>query len=91
MPATTRIVACVAEKARKVRNGRRAQGFSRWWLIHEEKVVIVHDCLGEEWSGVEDGARCCEGIDQWNKAVLLGKYTGESTVVCERPDEPPLA
>ena len=51
----------------------------------------VHDALGEEWSIVEDSGRCCEGIDQWSKVVLLSRYTGESTAVYERPSEPPLA
>ena len=86
--AKIRIGACVAEKARKVQNGLRAQSFSRWWLVLEEEVVIVHDYLGDEWSDLENSVRCCEGIDQWNKVVLLSRYTGESTVVYEAPGEP---
>ena len=89
--ASTRIAACVGEKARKVRNGARARSYSRWWLLLEDEVVIVHDALGEEWSVVEDSVRRCEGIDQWNKVVLLSRYTGESTAVFERPGDPALA
>ena len=89
--ASTRIAACVGEKARKVRKGVRARGYSRWWLLLEDEVVIVHEALGEEWSVVEDSVRCCQGIDQWSKVVLLSRYTGESTAVHERPNEPPLA
>ena len=89
--ASTRIAACVGQKARKVRKGARAQNYSRWWLLLEDEVVIVHDALGDEWSVVEDSVRCCEGIDQWSKVVLLSRYTGESTAVYERPGDPPLA
>ena len=78
--ASTRIAACVAEKARKVRNGCRAQSFSRWWLILED----------EEWLSIKDKVQCCEGIDQWNKVGLLSRYTGEFTAVYERLNEPPL-
>ncbi len=90
--ASMRIAACVAEKARKVRNGRRAQSFSRWWLILEDEVVVVHNYLSEEeWLSIKDRVRCCEGINQWNKVVLLSRDNrGESTAVYERPNEPPL-
>ena len=89
--ASTRIAACVGEKARKVRKGTRARSYSRWWLLLEDEVVIVHDALGEEWSVVEDSVQGCEGIDQWNKVVLLSRYTGEATAVFERPGDPALA
>ena len=89
--ASTRIVACVGQKARKVRKGRRARSFSRWWLLLEDEVVIVHDALGEEWSVVQDSVRSCDGIDQWSKVVLLSRHTGESTAVYERPNDPPFA
>ena len=65
---------------KKVRNGHRARAFTRWWLVLFEEVVIVHTCLGEEWLGVEDSVRRCEGIDQWNKVVLLSRHTGAMAV-----------
>ena len=89
--ASIRIAACVAAKARNVRKGRRAQELARSWLVLVEEVVIVHAYLGEEWSDVEYRLRCCEGIDQWNKVVLLSRYTGEHMAVYELSGEPPLA
>ena len=56
--ASTRIAACVRQKAQKVREGTRAQNYSRWWLLLEDEVVIVHDALGEEWSVVKNNIRC---------------------------------
>ena len=82
--ALTRIAACVAEKTEKVKRGRRAAGFSHWWLVFVEEVVIDHRRLGAEWAEVKDGVRSSEGIGGWDKVILLSGYTGESTVVYER-------
>ena len=89
--ASARIASCVGQKAQKVLKGTRARSYSQWWLLLEDEVVIFHNVLGEEWSMVEDSVRCCEGIDQWSKVVLLSRYTGESIPLCERSSEPPLA
>ena len=89
--ASARIASCVGQKAQKVRKGTRARSYSRWWLLLEDEVVIVHNALGDEWSIMEDSVRCCEGIDQWSKVVLLSRYTGESTALYERSSELPLA
>ena len=88
--ASTRIAACVTEKARKVRAGRRAQGYANWWLVLVEEVVLVHAGLGEEWSNVRESIRGCEGLNQWDKVVMLSRNTGEFTVVHERTGEPSL-
>lgn len=89
--ASTRIAACVTEKARKVQNGRRAQEYARWWLVLVEEVVHSHAWLGEEWSNVQAGLQCCEGLDQWNKIILLSRATGEFTVVHECLGEPSVS
>lgn len=85
--ASTRIAACVTEKARKVQNGRRAQEYARWWLVLVEEVVHSHAWLGEEWSNVKDSIQSCGGLDQWNKVVVLSRRTGEYTAVYERPGD----
>lgn len=88
--ASTRIAACVTEKATKVRKGPRAQEYAYRWLVLVEEVVHAHAMLGEEWSNVKDSIRDCDGLDQWNKVVMLSRNTGEFTVVHERTGEPPL-
>ena len=85
--ASTRIAASMAEKARKVCNGRRAGRFTYWWLVLVEEVVFVHGTLGAEWADVVSRVRGCDGIEQWNKVILLSRVTGEWTAVYERPGD----
>ena len=83
--ALDRIGACVEEKARKVAQGPRARCFTSWWLILVEEFVVFHSALSEaEWTTVRDGVRRCKGADQWNRVVLLSKFTGDCTLVYER-------
>ena len=88
--AVRRIVDLMAIKARKVRNGRRAQAYSKWWLVLDEEIVFVHGILGPEWEHVEDGVRRTEGIDLWNKVVLLCSRTGNWRTIHERCGEKTL-
>ena len=88
--AADRIVDLVAIKARKVRNGRRAQAFSRWWLVLDDEVVFVHGILSHEWIYVEDRVSRCDEIDQWNKVVLFSPLTGSWRPVHEKDGEPVL-
>lgn len=89
--ASSRIASCVREKARKVRNGYRAQEYAHWWLVLVEEVIYAHAMLGEEWSSVQASLQCCEGLEQWAKVILVSRATGEFTVVHERPGEPSLS
>ena len=85
-----RIVDVVAIKAQKVRNGARAHSFTRWWLVLDEEIVIVHPILGREWTYVEDHVQFCEGAEQWNKVVLYSRFTGSWRTIHERGGEPAL-
>ena len=89
--ALTQIESCVARKARRVRKGHRARRFTSWWLVLVDEVVIIHEVLGEEWADVKAGVRTCEGIEQWNKVILLSGFSEEATAVYERPGEARLA
>ena len=88
--AGDRIANVVAVKAQKVQKGLRAQAFSRWWLVLDEEIVIVHPILGREWTYVEDHVQFCEGIEQWNKVVVYSRFTGSWRTIHERGGEPAL-
>lgn len=71
-----RIAAGVEEKAKKVRQGKRAKEYKQWWLVFDDEVLIapVRKLAEDERAIIEAGVRECVGREQWSKIVLVSRF-----------------
>ena len=70
------ITAGVEEKAKKVRQGKRAKAYEYWWLVFDDEILVspIGDLSEDERAIIEARVRECTGREQWNKIVMVSRF-----------------
>lgn len=69
------LVSIVAEKAVKVRKGKRSGNYNQWWLIFDDEVLMApFAILTEERTEIDTKVRECDGRQQWSKIVIVSRF-----------------
>ena len=70
------IVCSIKEKGDKVRSGRRAKKYDRWWLVFDDEILMapIEILTGEERGEIEARVCDCPGRAIWSKIVLMSRF-----------------
>ena len=76
MTLSEQIVSGMKEKADKVREGKRAREYDRWWLVFDDEILIAPIAIltREEQDEIEARVRDCPGREVWSKIVLMSRF-----------------
>ena len=96
-----RICARIKSKTEKIRKGKRARQYQRWWLVFDDEILIapISDLLEHERDAIERAVRDCSETQAWEKVVLVSRMQVVPPPatppkwfhpVWENPAQPPL-
>ena len=76
MTLSERIVCGVRDKADKVRSGKRAKKYDRWWLVFDDDILVapIETLTTEERGEIEARVRDCPSRAIWSKIVLMSRF-----------------
>ena len=72
--------AVVSEKTGKVQSGNRARNYERWWLVLDDKILMVgmEVLQPAERSNIKTEVRQATGREQWSKIIIVSRSHGVS-------------